>query len=250
MKKNKSPVQKTYAQEILPQYIPALHDQYYKSRKQLALYSALLFAWEFVGIRLPNRPFTQIDIEIMTPQAAPWIFIVLILYFGHRTILEWLQSPTERRQLIASKMDFYTTICIPIAALLVFSVQRILAIQIADEIMPAPEHKSNDSLAGLFSVWGAWILSATLVLIALRNGAYRRKGIIIWDVANTIFVPIFMVAGLNIITLPFATGNRFLSLLILLPTILLPSSVQVSMIANWLFRKIALEVPRSKLPHD
>ena len=69
---------------------PPLSEQYLKSRKQLALYSGLLFAWEFIGIKLPGPNevlFPNLNISLKSPQAVPWVLIALIFYFGFRTVI-------------------------------------------------------------------------------------------------------------------------------------------------------------------
>ena len=45
-----------------------LSEQYYKSRKQLMLYSGLFFIYEFIGIKIPTKPLPNIDIEIPEPK--------------------------------------------------------------------------------------------------------------------------------------------------------------------------------------
>lgn len=58
-----------------------LNYHYYRNRRQLVLFSTILFVWEFIGIILPNKPFNNIKIEIIAPQAALYILIILIFYF-------------------------------------------------------------------------------------------------------------------------------------------------------------------------
>jgi hypothetical protein len=118
-----------------------LSEQYYKARKQLALYSGLLFAWEFIGIDVPSDPFPNLSIHIKNPQAVPIVLIVLILYFGFRTMLEWYQSAPDRRKFKASKIDFKLTIRLPSIALITFVIQRLLEIEIFDYISKSYESK-------------------------------------------------------------------------------------------------------------
>ncbi len=100
----------------------------------------MLFAWEFIGIDLPEAGkslFPNLNISLKSPQAVPWVALVLIFYFGFRTVMEWLQAEPNRRTLKISRIDYYATLAIPISVLLTFGFQKLLKVQIAsirDEI--------------------------------------------------------------------------------------------------------------------
>ena len=105
--------------------IPPLSDQYYKNRKQLVLWSGVLFAWEFIGIELNEIPFPNINIQIKSPDAAPWVLISLVLYFGYRTLIEWFHMPFARRYVKITLWDFRVSLLIPIVALLIIKCSRV-----------------------------------------------------------------------------------------------------------------------------
>lgn len=58
-----------------------LSEQYYKSRKQLMLFSGLFFVYEFIGFDVPEKPLANTDIIIKSPQAVPLVLLILVVYF-------------------------------------------------------------------------------------------------------------------------------------------------------------------------
>lgn len=117
--------------ESSPQNEITLSGHFYKSRKQLMFFSALLFMWTLVGMDIPNEPFPNVDVTITNPQAFPIILIVLIVYFGYRSLIEWLISipaNMDKNSVLLKnkviKLDFYISIAIPIAAVTTFIIQK------------------------------------------------------------------------------------------------------------------------------
>jgi hypothetical protein len=117
--------------------IPALGNAYNHARRAYGLTSALLMAWELIGVELEASPVESLKITLKSPQAAPYVLIVLIVYFGFRTIIEWYQNDARRRDLIASKMDFAVAHGIAAASLSLYVYQTLSHIQVADII---PKH--------------------------------------------------------------------------------------------------------------
>ena len=112
-----------------------LTPEYYKARRGLMLFSGLLIAWELIGIELSpklNIDSLNLDITIKSPQAAPAVLIILILYFSLRTAIEWHQSPLNRRKENASKADIIFSSLIPLLSLSIFAFQSLSKVQIAD----------------------------------------------------------------------------------------------------------------------
>ena len=91
-----------------------LSDQYYKSRKQLMLYSGLFFIYELIGVRVPKQPIPNSKIEFLSPKAVPYVLLLLVIYFFYRTMLGWLQSNPSVRLEKVSKWDLYPSISVPI----------------------------------------------------------------------------------------------------------------------------------------
>jgi len=114
-----------------------LTPEYYKARRGLMLFSGLLLAWELIGIELSqklNIESLNLDITIKSPQAAPAVLIILVIYFSIRIAIEWHQSPSERRKEKASVADIVLTTTVVVASLSISTFQFLLKIQIVDII--------------------------------------------------------------------------------------------------------------------
>lgn len=179
-----------------------LSEQYYKSRKQLALYSALLFAWEFIGIELPENPFQNVDVSIKSPEAVPWVLVALIFYFGYRTLVEWYQSDQARRSLRVSRLDVYPTMAIPTAALVTFGVQGILKIQIV-ELLADPRVRIMVVIAisGLTMGSLTWVLLKARALereLRFRYISFEKAPLSLVNLIPLVILAILLVANIGV----------------------------------------------------
>jgi hypothetical protein len=125
--------------------IPPLCDGYSHARKAYGLVSALLMAWELIGVELDASPIESVKLILKSPQAAPYVLRVLILYFSFRLTIEWYQTDVRRRSLRASRIDFAAAHAIATAAVLLYVVQTLSKVQVADKI--------STNVFGLFVVW-------------------------------------------------------------------------------------------------
>lgn len=121
----------------------SLSEQYHKARRQLVLWSGFLFTWELVGIDLEKLGAGGGNIgalvdSLQSPQAVPWILLILVFYFLFRCIVEWLQCDQARRSLRVSRVDCGLAITVAIAALALYFFQRVLELQVADQIINDP----------------------------------------------------------------------------------------------------------------
>jgi hypothetical protein len=139
---------------------PPLSGQYHKARTQLGLFSGLLLAWELVGIELGEAPLESVRITLKSPQAAPYVFIALIVYFWFRLAVEWLQCDALRRASLPSRIDYIGAQVLAISALVFYAVQRLLNVQVADFL------KLN--LVGQGLLGGLLGLAATSILASPR----------------------------------------------------------------------------------
>ena len=131
-----------------------LTEAFRKARKQYTLFSGLLIAWELVGLRLPadGKLSTTIEVELLSPNAAPFVLIALILYFAFRMELEWRYcSPEEHHQKIA-RLDYWSTHGIALAAVGLFGVQRLLEVQVAETVAQGSNGVVMGFSVGLFVV--------------------------------------------------------------------------------------------------
>jgi hypothetical protein len=112
--------------------IPQATDAYRKAHRHYVLFSAILLAWEIVGIEIRDAPFQNVNIALKSPAAIPFILLVLVAYFSYRTIIEWLQCDPQRRSVRAARFDFILSHIIAVSSLLVLAVQKVYQTQIAD----------------------------------------------------------------------------------------------------------------------
>jgi hypothetical protein len=114
--------------------VPHFGSAYDKARKAYGLSAAVLLAWELIGIELSPTPVESFKVTLKSPQAAPYVLIALVLYFAFRTTIEWYQTEAPRRQMLASRIDFGVAHLIGASSLLLYAVQTLLRIQIADKV--------------------------------------------------------------------------------------------------------------------
>jgi hypothetical protein len=117
---------------------PPFGNAYAKARKAYGLSSAILLAWELVGIEVDPRPIETLKIALKSPQAVPYVLIALVVYFAFHFTVEWYQSAESRRKLRVSRVDFLAAHLIGTGALALYGVQVLLRIQVAD-VLPARE---------------------------------------------------------------------------------------------------------------
>ncbi len=118
--------------------IPSLTGEYNKARRQLLLWSSILFAWELVGIDLSkvetSDNFGSIISAIKTPQAVPWVIVILVIYFVYRFVIEWLHCDESKRTQSVSKTDMGVSISIASLSILLFVYQLTTNSNVASEI--------------------------------------------------------------------------------------------------------------------
>ena len=117
--------------------IAALGEAYNHARKAYGLTSALLIAWELIGVELEASPIESVKLTLKSPQAAPYVLIVLIIYFGFRMTIEWYQNDIRRRRLPASRIDFAVAHAIAIVSLALYGYQTLSKVQLANIIAPS-----------------------------------------------------------------------------------------------------------------
>ena len=126
----------------------ALSSEYHKARKQLMLWSGILFIWALVGIDLEKAKEAggnagAIITAIKSPQAIPWVLVVLVAYFVFKVGVEWSQCETRRRGTLASRIDVGSAWLVAFLACALYSYQAISRIQIADVIQTSDKVKSS-----------------------------------------------------------------------------------------------------------
>src|SRR6266850_858609 len=114
-----------------------LSTEYHKARKQLLLWSGILFIWELVGIDLDKAKEAggnagAIIGAIKSPQAVPWVFLILVGYFLFRFTVEWYQCNLPRRAMTVARIDFFSSWLISLLALALYVGQTARHIQFAN----------------------------------------------------------------------------------------------------------------------
>jgi hypothetical protein len=121
----------------------ALTPEYHKARKQLMLWAGILFVWELVGIDLQKAKDAggnagALIASIKSPQAVPWVLLVLVAYFFFKSCVEWSQCEVRRRQLLAARIDFGSGWVAACLAFALYAYQAATRIQLADVVQGSP----------------------------------------------------------------------------------------------------------------
>lgn len=167
----------------------AMTDAYHKARRSYGLFSGLLIAWELIGIQVNASPFSDFNVTLKSPEAAPYILIALVGYYAFRLTIEWYQCDSSRRALKVSRVDFFIAHSLGIVAVGLYAIQRGLGLQLADQLRESPPY---------WIVFG--LTSSILVLVTWRN--YK-----IAQIGNKFFILMF---ALFMVALPIAFGGYIL----------------------------------------
>ena len=159
-----------------PGTAPDFSEAYQKARKSYGLFSALLMAWELIGIEIPEVPLENVKITLKSPQAIPYVLVVLVLYFGFRFTLEWLQAHPERRVNKAARIDYLAAHAIGSAAIGIYVLQALFKFQVVDKFpgilliiawLSFIAGFTGVTMVDMFRTKGDWLLSATKYLVLL-----------------------------------------------------------------------------------
>lgn len=117
--------------------VPHLTEAFHAARRAYGLASALLIAWELVGIEFGESPIEGLKVTLKSPQAVPYILTALTLYFAVRFTVEWHQADERRREMSASRADYFFAHLIGAAALILYIYQSLLHVQVANLFDPS-----------------------------------------------------------------------------------------------------------------
>jgi hypothetical protein len=177
-------MQEAQAKDEISQH---LSEQYHKARNHLTLVGAILLAWALIGIEIKKQPLHDVDISFQSPEVAPSVLMLLILYFGIRTVIEWFQSDRRRRKSLASRIDVGLAYLIGALALSVQGLQQVYRIRIAHLFATPFWHVILMVL--LLCVVAVFVL----IGFSLMQGAWVGKfvgsllwiaGVVVWAVAS------------------------------------------------------------------
>jgi hypothetical protein len=101
-----------------------LSEGYNKCHRDYIIVSALLLAWEIIGITVDKQPFRNYNFSFKNPQAFPAVLFVLIFYFMFKMTIEWHLNNKVQRNSIPAKIDFYSAHVIAFSSLFLYSYQQ------------------------------------------------------------------------------------------------------------------------------
>ncbi len=143
------------------------HEQYYRTRRSLVIFSGLLLAYELIGFEIGEKPITSFDVSVKSPNAVPIILIAVMIYYWIRYYIEWKQSDEKRRELSISQFDFLIHNVIPSISTLILLAQYLTGTQLV----------SDDILANLYRLLPLLFVMAMNGLLAVfRNQLAPRVG--------------------------------------------------------------------------
>ena len=184
---------------------PALTSEYHKARRQLVLWSGLLFVWEFIGIDLEamktvGGTFGALVQSLKSPRAVPWVLLIVVVYFFYRFVIEWLQFDPKRQIKKAAKIDIMISLGIALISIFLFIVQHLFNVQVA----------LGQSLFGrifyliIFSLIAVCLSVALMIVGSLREektvmGSFFRIYLLIIIAVPLLYMMIWLIININII---------------------------------------------------
>ena len=118
-----------------PQYpaLPPVTDAYRKAHKNYVLAGALLGSWQLIGISIDTKG--KWGITLKSPAAVPLILFALVVYFGYKMTVEWLQCDEGRRMHTVALLDFKIAHGIALSAVIIAIFQYTFQKQVLDVIL-------------------------------------------------------------------------------------------------------------------
>src|SRR5258706_890894 len=163
------------AETIIPpksaSYPQELASEYHKAHKQLMLWAAILFVWEFVGIDLDKANDAEgyagaLVKLIKITQAVPWVLLILVTYFLFKCSTEWAQCHIDRRGMRFAKVDFVSAWIVAVGAVALYIWQAVSRNQLADVLLNS--NRAKCFFLGLVS-GGAIAEVAATILVRRKN---------------------------------------------------------------------------------
>ena len=178
-----------------------LSEPYHKARRNYAGFSGLLIAWELIGIEIDKVPFQNLNVTLKSPNATPYILMILLAYFAFRTVIEWYQCDPVRRESIPSRIDLYAAHFLGFSSIVLYAVQRALDYQIADLF-----DKGSLSLVIPFMMLGITIGLIPFIRLHLQQNPNSEMGKLLLP---TLVGALLIAAG--IIVTPFLIEDPYMT---------------------------------------
>ncbi len=168
---------------------PALSEEYHHARRNLNLASALFLASELLGLRLPadksgrsQGDIFGFEIELLSAGALAWVLLTIVLFFGLRLILEWMQCSPRRRTVNAARADLGLSLFIGLFGITVFSIQRLRNIQLLDW---GNDVRVAEGFILSATGWAALVLWYALRSSRTQVGLFKNRSVIFGFAAGT-----------------------------------------------------------------
>ena len=190
---------------------PPLTQEFHRARKQLMIWSGILFAWELIGIDLLAIKESKTDYSVVfkaikSPQAIPYVLIVLVCYFAYRLYVEWYQAHPERRAKKISKIDITVSYSLATISLLLYIIQSIANIQIANYLTEFQFYH--------FFIGGILFIFLIRLPYTFRNKKPLWRSMIYFTLISA-FIVFMMVSGMRILSVIIITGILILPLVLI-----------------------------------
>lgn len=122
-----------------PPHPKELSPEYHKAHKQLMLWATILFIWELVGVDLSKAKEAggyvgPIITALKSPQAIPWVLVILVVYFLIKCGIEWAQCHVDRRRVGFARIDLISGWVVAGASLILYGGQTMSRVQLADRL--------------------------------------------------------------------------------------------------------------------
>lgn len=144
------------------------------------LTAALLGSWQLLGITIDTKE--KWGISVKSPSAVPVILFVLLVYFGYKVTIEWIQCDSGRKMHPAALLDFRIAHVIAVVAVLIAIIQYVLQRQLFDVIAShVPRWILIVVLTG-FVFGGVTTTIGYGVLLLLKHRSYVAKYYSRWGV--------------------------------------------------------------------
>lgn len=207
---------------------PALSNAYQKAHKTYVLSAALLASWQLIGIELNTKE--KWGVELKSPHAVPLVLLAMIVYFGYRLTVEWMQCDEERRSHRAANLDFVVAHTIAGFALLLSLFQYLLRIRIADIISRASPRLAIFAISSFFVPFALYLLRDILKGSYGPDEKWRQTGALIYSILLlgvwvTLLVWVFLKDEWPLVLL-VGTVSMIIGLVVLILFEILPEMMQ------------------------
>lgn len=157
--------------------IPALPEAYHKARKQYGFFSALLMAWELIGIKVvQGKALMFFNIEFERFHLMPLVLLSLIVYFGFRITIEWMQADVMRTKEKLTQMDFWVSHLIAASSVGILIISEL---RIAQKIKNSANSVWEILIAFTIGLIIAFLFAKLLESLKTLQMKYRVAGIIL-----------------------------------------------------------------------